>query len=290
MKPLIFKIIIIAGLCFLTACQKGNKERDLTKGPSVNNTIPDSIHNSSVKIVLASEVDWTYLNPKRKDKAPMAGTLWGDRTASGPTGFLLKPKDSFSSPPHIHNVSYRGLVISGLIHNDDPNAENMWMPSGSFWTQPKGHVHITSAKGVNTMAYIEIEEGPYLVLPKEDAFDSGERPVNQDKSNMVWLDASEISWSEVNGSQMAFLWKEHQLHGTLLKLPEGFKGHLYTKASTFGAVVIKGQPKYAGEETTILETGSFFSSKGEVLHRISTKNETILYIRTSDKYKVILNK
>jgi hypothetical protein len=71
---------------------------------------------------LKSEVEWTYLNPARKDKAPMAGTLWGDRKGNGPTGFLLKPPEDFQSPPHIHNVSYRGIVIKGVIHNDDPDA------------------------------------------------------------------------------------------------------------------------------------------------------------------------
>jgi hypothetical protein len=81
------------------------------------------------KVVLMSEVEWTYLNPARGDKAPMAATLWGDRFGTGPTGFLLKPKGGFELPPHIHNVSYRGVVISGLIHNDDPNAVDMWMPT-----------------------------------------------------------------------------------------------------------------------------------------------------------------
>ena len=104
------------------------------------------------KVVLTSEVKWEQLNPARGDQSPKAGTLWGDRNGSGPTGFLLKPMNGFESPPHIHNVSYRGVVISGLIHNDDPNAEDMWLPVGSFLTQPKGEVHITDAKGTNTLA------------------------------------------------------------------------------------------------------------------------------------------
>ena len=36
------------------------------------------------------------------------------------------------------------------------------MPAGSFWTQPAGEVHITSARGQETIAYVEIDEGPYL--------------------------------------------------------------------------------------------------------------------------------
>lgn len=133
----------------------------------------------------------------------MAGTLWGDRNGNEPTGYLLKPKDGFSSPPHIHNVSYRAVVISGLLHNDDPDAESMWMPKGSFWTQPKGQVHITGAKGEAPLAYVEIEEGPYLVFPAKDAFQSQESPVNVDKSNLVWLDASDVSWVDQSGGTAA---------------------------------------------------------------------------------------
>lgn len=267
----------ITGLIIVASCKNEN--------PKVTSEVtPVTNTNTSTKVVLASEVDWTYLNPKRKDKAPLAGTLWGDRKGKGATGFLLKPKDKFSSPPHIHNVSYRGIVISGVIHNDDPEAGNMWMPAGSFWTQPKGEVHITSAIGENTIAYIEIEEGPYLVLPKEEAFDSGERPVNVDKSNIVWLNANDITWTEVSGAQVAFLWDDTPLRGTLLKLPKNFNGKLYTKASTFGAVLVNGEI-HLKDKT--LETGSYFSSEGEIAHHITTNNEAVLYIRSNDKYKVI---
>lgn len=146
------------------------------------------------EVVMASEVEWTYLNPARKDKAPMAGNLWGDRNEEGATGYLLKPKDGFQSPPHIHNVSYRAVVINGLLHNDDPAAEFMWMPKGSFWTQPKGQIHITAAKGEAPMAYVEIDKDPYLVLPTKEAYLSQLRPLNVYRSNLVWLDAVDVSW------------------------------------------------------------------------------------------------
>ncbi len=253
------------------------------------------------KVVLTSEVKWDHLNPKRGDLAPKAGTLWGDRNGTEPTGFLLKPNDGFESPPHIHNVSYRGVVIRGLIHNDDPNAENMWMPAGSFWTQPKGEVHITAAKGTDSLAYIEIENGPYLVLPKEEAFDSGERPVNVDTSNIVWLDASDITWvdqpgmkASANGPKVAFLWgntQDGQLNGTFVKLPAGFTGKINTHGSAFRAVVIKGQPQYqvSKADTKTLEPGSYFSSEGESVHQVSSKAgvESIIYVRTDGKYDVI---
>ncbi|MFC4992892.1 DUF4437 domain-containing protein [Rubritalea tangerina] len=97
-------------------------------------------------VVTAAQVSWGALNPARGDKGPRAGALWNDRTTKKPSGFLVRFSDGFSSPPHIHNVTYRGVVISGQIHNDDPEATEMWMPPGSFWTQPAGEVHVTSGK------------------------------------------------------------------------------------------------------------------------------------------------
>jgi quercetin dioxygenase-like cupin family protein len=254
------------------------------------------------EVILVSEVKWEQLNPARGDKSPKAATLWGDRKGTVPTGFLVKFADGFSSPPHIHNVSYRGVVISGLIHNDDPNASDMWMPTGSFWTQPKGEVHITAAKGSTNIAYIEIEKGPYLVLPVDKMFDSGERPVNLHTSNIVWLEASDTTWIEqpempasASEPKVAFLWgnpQENQLSGTLVKLPSGFSGKINSHGSTFRAVVIKGQLQYqVPGETDIktLEPGSYFSSKGELVHHVSSKvgKESIIYIRTDGKFEII---
>ncbi len=254
------------------------------------------------EVVLNSEVEWTHLNPKRGDLAPKAGTLWGDRNGTEPTGYLLKPPVDFQSPPHIHNVSYRAVVIRGVLHNDDPAAANMWMPAGSFWTQPKGEVHITAAKGKDALAYIEIEEGPYLVQPAEEAFDSGERPVNVDKSNIVWLDAADITWVDqhgvanaANGPKIAYLWGNTQngeLNGTFIKLPAGFTGKIHTHGSDFRAVVIKGLPQYkmSQAEVKTLEPGSYFSSKGgSAMHQLlsAAGEESIIYVRTNGKYDVI---
>ncbi|QDS94715.1 hypothetical protein FF011L_34950 [Roseimaritima multifibrata] len=96
-------------------------------------------------VVLASEVEWTHLNPTRGEASPQAATLWGDRAGTEATGFLVKFGDGFSSPPHIHNVTYRGVVIGGDVHNDNREAEPMWMPAGSFWTQPAGEPHIAAS-------------------------------------------------------------------------------------------------------------------------------------------------
>lgn len=253
-----------------------------------SNTAPFDNANGTAKVVTKANVDWQHLNPARGDKAPQAATLWGDRGVDRATGFLLKPKDGFQSPPHIHNVSYRGIVIRGLIHNDDPSAAKMWMPAGSYWTQPKGESHITAAKGDDTLAYIEIEQGPYLVKPKKQAFDSGERPVNVDANNLVWLGAEQITWleEEQKGVEVSYLWggmDSNELNGRLLKLPSGFKGRLSSANAKLQLVVISGilDLQIDGKET-VLEPGSYFESKQGQSQKLVNYDaaDVVLYVRT----------
>ena len=250
------------------------------------------------EVVMSKDVKWTHLNPKRGDLAPSAGTLWGDRNANVPTGYLLKPNDGFQSPPHIHNISYRAVVISGLLHNDDPNAENMWLGTGSFWTQPKGTVHITSSKaGTKAIAYIEIEEGPYLVLPPKEAFHNDDQPLNLDKSNVVWLDSKDVKWIDANNNvKVSYLWKDKNgFNGTFIKLPAKFSGKIKMKGTELRGIVVDGKPQYtlAKNDVKTLEPGSYFGSKdGATSHHIKTNSEkeTILYIRTNGRYSIVSDK
>ena len=244
----------------------------------------------SSKVISVSDVKWEKLNPARGDKSPKAGTLWGDRKAEVPTGFLAKFVDGFSSPPHIHNVTYRAVVISGNIHNDDPNALPMWMPAGSFWTQPKGEAHITSARGSENIALVEIDKGPYLVMHTEEAFDEGERPINVDPSNIFWLELPGGTASK-NSPKIAYLWgsyNEGSSYGTFIKLPSGYAGDIRTNAATFHAVVITGQVSYVEKEIKRLQPGSYFGSTGDAVHQVSSSatEETVIYIRTNSKYEV----
>ena len=240
-------------------------------------------------VVLASEVEWQPLNPARGDASPRAATLWGDRNGAGPTGFLVRFVDGFASPPHIHNVSYRGVVVRGLVHNDDPNADAMWMSTGSFWTQPKGAVHITAAKGPDTVAYIEIDEGPYLVRPVDAAFSSEERPVNVHTSNVVWMDASSIGWSAQ--TDIAFLWGDpngDQPSGLFVKLPEGSTAMMRGNGATFRAVVIGGRPKHvAGEVAATLGPGSHFSSDGSMQISCAAGEDCMFYVRSGGAFQVV---
>ncbi|SHI85269.1 DUF4437 domain-containing protein [Pseudozobellia thermophila] len=248
---------------------------------------------SKNEVVTAGQVEWGWLNPLRGDKSPAAGKLWGDRTKNEPAGFLVKFNKGFSSPPHIHNITYRGVVIQGLLHNDDENAEKQWLPAGSYWQQPAGEAHITAADGEENMAILDIQEGPYLVKPTSEAFDNGERPVNVDQSNMVWLHANDIQWvSDKSKVETAFLWGSHdenQLRATLLKLPAGFNGSIKNLSPNFRAVVISGNLGHQfskKEAKNELRPGSYFGAEENAKAFISTTKETVIYIRSNGDFEV----
>ncbi|MBW3163797.1 DUF4437 domain-containing protein [Ferrimonas balearica] len=241
------------------------------------------------QVIAAGDIEWGMLNPARGDASPKAADLWGDRTKEVATGMLVAFPKGFSSPPHIHNISYRGVVIEGMMHNDDPDAAPMWLPAGSFWTQPAGENHITAANGEKNMIYLEIDSGPYLVQPGSDAFDNGERPINVDHRNLVWLSADDARWVEGNSAQLAYLWGNPQgKTGTFIKLPAGFDGVIESD-SPLKAVVIKGNARYQWNEeraSTQLTPSSFFRSDASGQHRLSTDSEVLLYLHSEGPYRV----
>lgn len=259
----------------------------------------ESAKNSVIEIVKASDVEWQPLNPARGDHGPKAGTLWGDQTRNGASGFLVEFIDGFSSPPHIHNITYRGVVIDGSVHNDDPGAVPMWMAPGSFWTQPAGEVHITSARGERIRAFIEIESGPYLVMPPGEAFDRRERPINVDASNLVWLGPSDTTWIDPalrseqtdDAPQLAFVWGTYEpgtAGGVLVKLPAGCSCKLTSEHGPIRCVVIAGELSCMtpeSKEQSELSPGSYFGSSGSATFVISNSgNPTIVYVRTNARF------
>lgn len=251
----------------------------------------------TVKVITPDEVVYQPLNPARGDASPQAGVLWGDIREDVPSGVLLRFAEGFSSPPHIHNITYRAVVISGEVHNDDPDAANMWMGPGTFWTQPAGEVHITSARpGLGGTAFLEILEGPYLVQPGDQAFDNGERPLNLFPSNMVWMTADDFNWidSESDGPQVALLWgdlNDGALSGSMLKLPSGFSGRLWSENDAFRAVTIQGEITHSVNgrpAETRLNPGGFFTSADEIQHTITCDgaSECLIYIRTAGQFRI----
>lgn len=242
-------------------------------GCSTNSKVKDK----GVTIKPVTQVQWQKLNPARRDKSPQAGTIWGDRKGEVETAFLAKFVDGFSSPPHIHNVSYRAIVIDGLIHNDDPKAANMWMPVSSYWTQPAGEAHITSAKGKSNIALVEIDKGPYLVKPKKERFDNGERPYNIHASNIIWNDKDNYS--------LVPLWKnsDGKVTGTMLKFSDKIK----IRSESARLVVISGSVKTNIQEDAPLVPGSLITLKsGRVLISCLEKSECILYVKSDMNFDV----
>ncbi|MCQ3829142.1 DUF4437 domain-containing protein [Microbulbifer elongatus] len=240
-------------------------------------------------VIATDNIEWGLLNPLRGDASPKAADLWGDRTKDMATGMLVKFDKGFSSPPHIHNITYRGVVIEGRMHNDDPGAENMWLSTGSFWTQPAGETHITAANGERNLIYLEIDSGPYLVLPPEKAFDNGERPINIDERNLVWLDAKDVTWLDKGNVQVAYLWgKPSAANGSFVRLPAGFNGTI-ENPNGLKAVVVSGEASYrwnSDKTRTSLSPSSFFSAATAGKHRIETQEGALLYINSNGSYRV----
>ncbi|MCQ8850088.1 DUF4437 domain-containing protein [Alteromonas stellipolaris] len=244
------------------------------------------------RVVAADDIEWGYLNPLRGDKSPGAADLWGDRTKNTATGMLVRFNKGFESPPHIHNITYRGIVIDGAMHNDDPSAGKMWMPAGSFWTQPAGEDHTTAANGSANLIYLEIDSGPYLVQPSSEHFDNGERPLNLHKDNIVWLNDGELHDITAAGVSSTYLWgSTADMNGSMIKLPVGFKGTIGTHASEFRAVVIAGDVDYHSVDITSpisLSAGSYVESTGNFKHQLVNEGqqEATIYIRTNSAYRV----
>lgn len=253
----------------------------------------------SVIVMTADQVSYQLLNPARGDASPQAGVLWGDITKDVPSGMLLKFAEGFSSPPHIHNITYRAIVIDGEIHNDDPDAANMWTGPGTFWTQPAREIHITSARpGVGGTGFLEILEGPYLVQPDNKAFDNGERPLNLVSSNMIWMSADEMNWikagNSTRGPEATLLWgdlSDGELSGSMIKLPQGYRADLSTNGGDLKAVIIQGDILHSVESVTEqseISAGGYFASAEGVAHSLmcGAESECKVYVRTEGRFLV----
>ncbi|MCQ1060372.1 DUF4437 domain-containing protein [Photobacterium sp. DNB23_23_1] len=253
---------------------------------------PTFAADATSKVVATDDIEWGYLNPQRGELSPGAADLWGNRTTDTATGMLVRFNKGFESPPHIHNITYRGIVIDGLMHNADPSAKKMWMPAGSFWTQPAGEDHTTAANGDTNLIYLEIDSGPYLVKPSEENFDNGERPLNLHKDNIVWLDNSDLHDIDAQGVKATYVWESTaDMGGSMLKLPVGFDGTITTEATEFRAVVISGSVDYNSKDQVqqkTLNPGSYIESMGGFSHAFTNKGDTeaTIYIRTNSKYQV----
>lgn len=254
----------------------------------------------SVKVLTPDQVSYIPLKPARGDSSPRAGVLWGDIRGNTASGVLLKFSDGFSSPPHIHNITYRAVVIAGEIHNDDPDAALLWMERGSFWSQPAGEIHITAVRPGNpATAFLEILRGPYLVQAPSDAFDSGERPLNLLRSNLVWMGVDDFEWIGAasrteGGPKVALLWGDLDTgaaSGSFLQLPANYSGKFFSMNGAFKSVVVEGDVSHKVTSVTneaLIRPGGFFQSAELVSHsiRCQSGNACMLYVRTEGTFSL----
>ncbi len=240
------------------------------------------------QVITSEQVQWGYLNPLRGDASPAAADLWGDRTRDRASGVLVKFKDGFSSPPHIHNITYRGIVIKGQVHNDDPDAAMFWLPSGSFWTQPAGKNHITAAQGEENLIYLEIERGPYLVKPAEQGFDNGEQPLNLHAANRIWLSSEQTNLLTGEALEISYLWQNTTTgeHGLLVKIPARTTVAIESAKILSRAVVISGKIELIDPKATQeLNPGSYFSTTDNH-KKLTAKTDVTLYIRSTPELRM----
>jgi len=235
--------------------------------------LPKQENRDGITIQKVEDIQWGMLNPARGDKSPKAGGLWGDRTQNKESGFLVKFNKGFSSPPHIHNITYRGIVIEGVMHNDDPNAAHFWLPKGSYWTQPAGEPHITAAKGQTNIIFLEIDQGPYLVKPVDQEFQNGEYPLNIHASNIIWKkDKNKQSHIETTD-----LWKnkENRVTGKMIR----FKDQVRLPVKSHYLVILAGTLNF---QDTDLHPGSMIKVTKESLLDLNciTDEECKMYIKT----------
>ncbi len=88
-------------------------------------------------------------------------TVWGNREM-GAHGTLGAFKPNSSSPPHIHNEGYYGVVISGEMANTFPGEGNPpVLTRGSYWYVPAGEKHITSCISSETCYFYFHSEGAF---------------------------------------------------------------------------------------------------------------------------------
>lgn len=300
-KALLQTSIIPVLAISLTACTAEQVQDAETTANELVETVTDTVDSAASNtgtftIISSADVEPQPLNPARGDASPQATVLWGDITKDMPSGMILEFADGFTSPPHIHNITYRAVVISGGAHNDDPGAAMTWMGPGSFWTQPAGEDHITAAKpGNNASSFLEILSGPYLVQPSDEAFDNGEQALNLSYDNMVWLGAADSAHiAEDSDAELVHLWgdlSEGSLSASMTRLPSGAEITLSSDSDDLKLVIIRGAVTHSIDgqsEPQSLATGSYVSSEGQISHNFTCDNaqDCLIYIRTADGFSI----
>jgi hypothetical protein len=97
--------------------------------------------NTKASIVPLETMRWT---PQAPDLPQTVVELWGDRTADGGYGELVRLPPGFDSRLHAHSGDFHGVLVAGTwlhIEEDGTGADTPLKP-GSYVMQPGGGMHI----------------------------------------------------------------------------------------------------------------------------------------------------
>jgi len=225
----------------------------------------------TTKHVSIDDVQWEALDPEAGDKGPMAGQLWGDK-AEGASWFLVKAPAKFPGAPHVHTNDYRGVVISGEIHNDKAKVKKKtYMKAGSFWSEPGGRAHITSCK-TECMALVSFD-GAFDFLPATETGDSpsGMTGANTLAASRKWMNPPGTPEGQDSPVKLSMAWgdpTDGEPNAFFVKIPAGVDVGMHKHTSDYHAVVIQGRQRHwePGGDVVVSTPGSYFWQKGGTPH------------------------
>lgn len=90
----------------------------------------------------------------------------GDMTKDGLHGNYIRIPGNFASPPHIHTEDYFAVVLTGTIANGPPDATDIPLEPGSYWSQKGGENHITKCISADACTFFVVQGGKFDFLTK----------------------------------------------------------------------------------------------------------------------------
>ncbi len=98
------------------------------------------------------------------DAGPLlAAPGYGD-SAHGRHGTLIKMPAKFVSPVHAHTEDYYAVVITGVMANGAPRADDVPLPPGSYWFQRGEEMHVTKCISQTECLFMTSQAGRFDFL------------------------------------------------------------------------------------------------------------------------------
>lgn len=93
-------------------------------------------------------------------KELLASGAYGD-LGKGPHGTFIRMPAGFVSHAHIHTGDYWGVVIAGVAANGKPGTADVPLPTGSYWFQKGGELHVTKCLSPNECLFFISQGGKF---------------------------------------------------------------------------------------------------------------------------------